>query len=261
MQTATPAELGRLNLEQTEKALRRVGVKDVVETDGKGWKFSRAADWQEVSGTCIGWHVTDDPTRALRTFRERRDFDEGYLPHEKGQELGPGLYVSAVPHYWKGRSRKKWSFLDTLTREQRWALLTALLERVVKQTRDRYITRSEAESAIRELRAAAHNPSYVPAAVIHLANQPYNIASADPRFLLKLGISEGYQPKLLRVEFKGRYAFVEGGGFHHRAGYGIVRRLGFDGAFCVGGFSGDPQTVLWKRAAVISVELDTETDF
>jgi hypothetical protein len=75
-----------------------------------------------------GWHVTDDPAKLIEAIESGNIVKE-----EKAfQELGPGLYISAVPHVWTGRSTKKWAFLSKLDKSERRTLALALVETTVR---------------------------------------------------------------------------------------------------------------------------------
>lgn len=195
-------------------------------------------------GYSVGWHVTDDPygaadalVRGVKvTLKHRGTF----------QDLGPGLYVSAVPEYWISRSSRKWEFLKRLDGHQRRRLALAILKHPNIRELG-YISKSERRSALRDLRAFVETGrgEYI----THLAGQPYNIRFWQPSFLRPLEIEPGGQPVAVEVRFVGCYAELSR--YPTAREFGRLYSFNLDGAFLSGGFAADPQLVIWRNKAII----------
>jgi len=85
----------------------------------------------QVDGTLKAWHVTDEPEKVIKLLKTKGDF------YAREGDLCGGLYVSAVPHFWEGRSERKWDFLPKMTREERFVLYDAISKRLIEQGNDK----------------------------------------------------------------------------------------------------------------------------
>jgi hypothetical protein len=231
-------------------ALRRLGVRELVGVQLKGWKFQRAAHFNEDTRICEAVHVTDDPSRVYAKLRAGKDLDANASERELGQELGPGLYVSDAPDFWIGRSTNKWSFLTQLSTKQRQAFVRAATADVIEKGRRRYVSPSELEHAIRDAKLAFRDGRVLEAFVMRVAGQPYNVTDLwHAEFLNPLGIKAASEPQRIDVEFVGRFAWMEHD-FQTPRTYSILRKLGLDGAFETMSMGTSAQTVIWRRNAV-----------
>lgn len=231
------------------ETLRRLGILGVINTREKGYQMRGAAWWNEETGVCTGIHITDDPTNVVRKLRAGRDPDYAAPEAKVRQELGPGLYVSAVPQLWMGRSTQKWLFLERLTDVERMRLADAVSTKVEEQLRRRYINTREAEIMLRDLNHAKTTPGFT-YPFVQAAGQPFNIKVWSADFLAPLGIQASKEPQEIEVEFQGTFAEFAGGYLPEQA-YRILRYLGADGAFIQNGFSSIGQAVIWTRSAII----------
>lgn len=231
----------------------------VRSSDATQKKFGNAA--AVSGGSLVGYHVTDNPQRILDIWESGKKFTATYRKGVgKTNELGPGLYVSAAPQMWVGRSVGKWDFLKTLTPDQKQRLAAALRQdraltgmplddgRVFKYVSDR-----EAESAHRyidEWLASGHDPI-----LVFLAGQPYNIRFWTPEYLRPLGIEASGQPKMLKVTFNGAFVNLS----RHIGDWPVIAdciRKGYDGGFNPGGMVSNPEMCIWRRECVRDIELD-----
>lgn len=214
----------------------------------------------QVDGTLRAWHVTDDPSAVLELLRTKGEF----YPREG--DLCSGLYVSAAPHYWRGRSAKRWDFMKEISPEARGMLYTAIYDQLVDQAKSRYISASEWENAQRIV-AQAMTSDYWPVVQI-VADQPYNI---NIQQLAKdLGIAEPLKPTAVPTDFTGRYlefntkraidAYLE----LLKKRYGTLKDVtradlcdmleeyGWDGIYTQSGFGTSPELVIWNPERVIA---------
>lgn len=241
----------------SEADLRRMaelGVVRVVNAEVAGWRFKRAAYFDEEARVMRAFHVTDDPGRLMRKLAQGKDPDADATERDLGQELGPGLYVSDAPQIWMNRSRGKWAFLATLTERQRAALAQAVLDELHEQKAQRYISPTEYEVAVRDVKRAQapgeEGARWGQEVFPHVASQPYNILVWQRAYLEPLGIEASPEPEQIPVTFKGDFAEMD-----RMLGerYVLLREMDLDGAFLPGGFAWVPQTVIWTRRALVAV--------
>lgn len=210
------------------------------------------------NGLLMGYHLTDNPEQTIATIYGKKKLTATYRKGMgKYSELGPGLYVSAAPQLWIGRSTGKYDFLKNLTDPQRIQLAKAILKHpnlVGQKFPDgqvyRYVSRSEEQNARRwvsEWLRFRHNPT-----LTLVADQPYNIKFWSPEFLKPLGIQPAAPPKLLRVEFTGK--FINLG--NHVGNWPIIAdaiRQGLDGGFNPGGM-GYPELCIWRKEVIRDIQ-------
>jgi hypothetical protein len=209
-------------------------------------------DWHDFGGAAfiedgflIGYHVTDDPQGLIDKLRRGFDVASHGSPWE---DLGKGLYISAVPDYWAGRASKKWAFLDRLTRPQLERLAKALLKSQAFE--ENYTTKSEQEHAAGLIELTLSG-KYNPSVLIMLADQPYNVSFWKPSFLEPLGIEPGHQPKTVEVKSVGLFARL---GKIPSPDEAAELQKEFDGVFTPSGFSTSAQTVIFNRKAIMSAQ-------
>lgn len=214
----------------------------------------------QVDGTLRAWHVTDEPEKVKELLQTSGEF----YPREG--DLCSGLYVSASPNYWRGRSTKRWDFMKELSPEARGVLYTAIYDRLVDEASSRYITGSEFENAQRIV-AQAMMSDYWPVVSI-VADQPYNINIQE--LAKSLGLAEPFQPIAVPVDFVGRYlefntrraidAYQE----LLKKRYGTLKDVtradlcdmleeyGWDGIYTASGFGTNPELVIWDPRNVVT---------
>lgn len=217
------------------------------------WGTTRMSAWVE-DGMVWGWHVTDDPAKALAAIRDgARASDVPAEDWRWQQELGPGLYISAAPHFWVGRSGGKWDFLKTLTPAELSRLVGWLRDRVEQQRREKYISFGEHDWAMRHLGYVESGElGYEP--LLQLAAQPYNIRFWRPDVLAELGISPGKRPVVLKIGAEGW--FVQFAGLPDRDVLRAVVDAGFDGGIMESGMASNPEAVIWNLGSIRAATVD-----
>jgi len=247
----TPEELADLD-RRIDEALASVGCESRQRCGvlgvAKPGSMTMPAGYIDESGVLSCVHVTDDPSPVVEALQTGQPLTDTYERVVKGRmaELGPGLYCSNAPELWMGRSRRKWEFLDRLTREQRERIAQAVLNHPHMTWPD-YLTPSEKEIARRDLEnfvETGHGGF-----LVGLAGQPYNIPVWKPEFLEPLGIKPGPQPQTVPVEADGPIARVQAPITREVAE--ALQRAGFTGACDPGSLMGGyPQCVIWHNKAV-----------
>jgi hypothetical protein len=217
-------------------------------------------------GTLWAWHVTDDPENILRALREGLDLQEGR--YRDWPWPCPGIFVSAVPDYWTGVSRRKWKFLYDLEPEKKAALAGLIRADILERGASGYITKSETESALQnvdEFLKRDHPPT-----LVIVANQPWNVPIID--IARSAGIADPFEPFVVSVVFAGRYFDMEPFNRHDAAIFdaGIakyvekpaakvtledtcvaLRDWGYDGAFTRSSVSTEAQLVIWNAERIL----------
>lgn len=191
----------------------------------------------------IGWHVTDNPQKVLRAIQ-----DGNISRSDEHSELGPGLYVSAIPHIWAVRSHEKWDFLKRLTDSDRRKIVSHILSDR-KMTEKGYLSQGEKDNLIRDLNHWLEDPEHHEYAVLWASGQPYNFPVWKPEFLSPLGIEAGTHPSTIRVELRGQFVDMSGA-WGHEDRWKPWMDKGLSGAFIKGGFSGESQLVVWQARAI-----------
>jgi len=214
----------------------------------------------QADGTLRAWHVTDDPQKVVDLLKEKGDF------YAREGDLCGGLYVSAVPHFWEGRSNRKWEFLPKLSREARGTLYQAIYDRLVDQIKSGYITQSEFERAS-DIIAQAMTSDYWQILDI-VANQPFNIDI--PRMAKTLALATPFEPQRVPVDFIGRYLefntkrAIEANEalllLRHGSMEGLTRldlcnmlkSYGWDGVFTKASMGTNPELVIWNGDKIVT---------
>ncbi len=237
----TPRE--RRTLTEIMHALQKAGVSKIISSDQDVGDLHGAAfqDGQEF----VGYHVTDNPERVIRTLEQGVPLDQG-RDADKFGDLCPGLYFSAAPQLWMGRAVRKWDFLERLTPDERQRLGEALLAHQ-NMNWPGYLTESEkewAQKTIERFVQSGHTGS-----ILSLADQPYNIAFWKPDFLEPLGITPAPQPQAVEVRVRGSFAEMDRP-MPSSQTCELMKEAGLAGAFTRSGFATTPQMVVWKNDAV-----------
>ena len=196
------------------------------------------------------WHVTNDARRAMDVVESGVPLIEIGGPHKEFRELGPGLYMSAVPQLWVGRATDKWNFLEHLDFEQRQSLGDALGSTVLEQRQTGYITEYEYSRANKDIGYFVDHGSV--GHIIQLAGQPYNISFWKPSFLKPLGIKPGKEPEIVEFHVQGIFA-----GFDDQPKPKEIEGLildEFDGCFLRGGLVTVAQLVVWRNEAIVGMK-------
>jgi len=150
----------------------------------------------EPGGKLSAYHVTDDPEVMARAI-ERKDLKS----HPYAGSLCPGLYVSALPKEWRGRSLKKWDFLKTLKEDDRIYLADLLGTNLRHQRMTGYITQLERDRALEWIQVWLETRN--DETLILLAQQPYNIRIQE--VVQRNMPVEIWKPYVVKVVFEGRY--------------------------------------------------------
>jgi hypothetical protein len=196
------------------------------------------------------WHVTNDARRIMEMVEAGMPLVEMGGEYKEQRELGPGLYMSAVPQLWMGRATKKWEFLEHLDHQQREVLALALGKVVLEQRQTGYITESEYKMANRDLEVFVEDGNNFGA--IQVAGQPYNIAFWRPSFLTPLGIKPGPTPETVEFLVKGIFAV-----FDNQPRTSEIKGLlidEFDGCCLRGGLMTVAQMVVWRNEAIAGMK-------
>lgn len=211
-------------------------------------------------GVLRSWHVTDDPAKVVDILNGKGEF------YEREGDLCGGLYVSAVPHYWEGRSQKKWEWLPKLSREERLVLYDAVRRRLDELGKSGYLTQGEYERGLRDIELAVQYDNYHILDI--LINQPYNINVIE--IVKKLGLAKPFEPPHVPVEFVGRYLefntsraieaneqllrkrFGSTEGLTRKDLCDMLRSYGFDGVFTQFGMGTNAELVIWNKDKITS---------
>jgi hypothetical protein len=201
--------------------------------------------------TIVAYHLTDDPEWIMKYLESGKSLLQGR--ESDWGDLGPGLYASAVPDMWIGRSRGKWEFLKELSDEERSILADAIRRHSHLQEDSRFLTDREKELAFRDLKQWEEG-LISDGAIVSLAGQPYNIQFWKKEFLEPLGINHSPEPSVVKLELKGKFAELSRG-LHNISELQELLRAGFDGAYVKGGLSHAPQIVIWNKNAIQNVSI------
>lgn len=204
-------------------------------------------------GALQTFHVTDHPEKLIASLKRHANVVSAYGPKGAHAELGPGLYLSGVPHFWMNRAHGKWSFLDTLPQSKANRLVDALADRIDEDRASGRLTRSEVTRADRTM-DGVRSGSYGASALLELAQQPYAIAFWRPSFLEPLGIEPGRPPSVVEVNVVGRLAELNRSMPPAKL-LRTLRRSGLQGAFTRMGMGANAELVLWDSRAVRSTRI------
>lgn len=213
----------------------------------------------QIDGTLRSFHVTDNPGPVIELLKTQGDF------YARKGDLCGGLYVSAVPHFWEGRSNRKWDFLSKLSREARGVLYQSIYDRLVEKINSGYITQSEFESAEMDMAMAMTRDFWQ--VLTNVANQPFNIDI--PKMAKDLGLATPFEPHYVPVDFVGRYLeFNTGRAIEANEALlllrhgsleslsrldlcNMLRSYGWDGVFTKASMGTNPELVIWSGDKVV----------
>lgn len=220
-----------------------VPIDQIISTADPDADFGGAA-WPQNDGTAIGYHITDDPDHLITYLQSGRSLVAGRASGKFG-ELGRGLYLSGHPQLWVGRSAKKFAALTDLSRPQRMALAAAIARH--PHVSPNYLSRGEIESLRKSLHTFVRYGRIEH--ILRLAEQPWNIQFWEQKFLASVGIRQPYDPQMVVIRFRGRFAQVSSGITDEEAR--SLQRKRLDGAFLRIGFANVPQMAIWHRRSII----------
>ena len=229
---------------QTQAAPKIIDTATVTPDDQ--WRLGNAAIAGE--GELYGYHVTSNPDKIMDAFKGPKKLTATY-GFARHNELGPGLYISAVPHFWMGRAPNKFDFLKDLEPTQKQILANAILKSPA-MTQKSYLSDGEKAGLQRDVQEFLNGNWQ---SIISLSGQPYNIRFWEPQFLEPLGIEQTKQPTQILIHLKGKFVNLES---HtgHVARWGQFIRAGYDGGFTKSGFSSNPELVVWRKEAITRFE-------
>lgn len=214
----------------------------------------------QENGILRAWHVTDEPEKVVELLKSKGDF------YAREGDLCGGLYVSSVPHFWEGRSERKWDFLPKMSREARFQLYDAISERLMEQGKTGYITKSEFERALQSMELARQGDRWQILEIV--ANQPYNINI--PKMAESLGLAKPFKPPYIQVDFVGRYLefntqrAIEANEALLLLKYGstegltrldlcnMLKEYGWDGVYTKAGMGTNPELVIWNGDRIVA---------
>ena len=225
-----------------ERPLKIVDTSD--DPNDNQYKLGNAAGARE--GHIIGWHVTDHPQKVAEVLLSGKKLTASYGPGRgRGNELGPGLYISGVPRMWMNRSIDKWEFMDRLTPDEKQRLAAA----IVKEAENRSLTNREKETLERDIKNFLNAPgSEGKQFIMGLAGLPYAIHFWEPDFLEPLGIQASNKPpEQVEVIAKGRFVDLSDQRIGGLQSWRPYLMQGFDGAFLKSSF----EVVIWRNEAII----------
>lgn len=258
----------------TEKQLLKELDKDTVDTSRwstrsqKDNKYFMEVAESKLYGLAIpqpggylrAWHVTDDPDKVVEMLRNRGDF------YAREGDLCGGLYVSGVPHFWAGRSNRKWDFLPRLSKEARGTLYQAIYDRLVDEIKSGYITQGEFERAESSMAQAMTGDYWQVLDIV--ANQPFNVDIIG--IAEHLGLATAFKPPHVQVDFIGRYLefntkrAIEANEALLRLTYGrlegltrtdlcnMLKDYGWDGVYTKSSMGTNPELVIWSGDKIVA---------
>lgn len=271
----------------TEAAVRLIVSDHVVDTDELTMHDEyRLRNIAEVRpDRIVSYHVTDDPGRVLNLVRSPRRLIRA-LTHG---DLGPGLYMSAIPSMWSHRSRRRWDAFAKYDQRQRRRIQDAAVGELVSRGKG-YVTDCEYDRFIDHLQRYVDSGDVEYLALT--AGQPYNI-EYGAAICSRAGTPAPDTPSVIAFELVGRFVDltkVRGElldpcrevlvqrGYMRRAGGAVVAtdrleellkgwvgwrsqialalyELGYSGAFERQGFSTTAQLAVWSRSAIVGYDV------
>lgn len=212
------------------------------------------------NGFLVGYHVTDNAEKPINTIKSNKKLTATYgKGRSKYAELGPGLYVSGIPNFWKNRSVAKWNFLNFISDQQRKKLAQrlrndpALVGQKYGDEIFKYVSDHERDSAERsiDLWLLSGNNEVI----VQLAGQPYNIPFWKSEYLEPLGIEPAPSNPVMKVEFTGKFINLK----NHVFDFAYIARCirkGLDGGFNPGGISSNAELCIWRKECITSYGME-----
>lgn len=207
-------------------------------------KLGNAAGARE--GHIIGWHVTDQPQKVAEVLLSGKKLTASYGPGRgRGNEMGPGLYISGVPRMWMNRSIDKWEFMDRLPPDEKQKLAAA----IVKESGSRSLADFERATVERDVKSFLAAPGTEGKNfIIGLSSLPYAIRFWEPDFLEPLGIQASNKPpEQVEVIAKGRFVDLSDQRIGGLQSWRPYLMQGFDRAFLKPSF----EVVIWRNEAIL----------
>jgi hypothetical protein len=194
-------------------------------------------------GELITYHVTDNPKRVCSIKKDPRSLVE---TGDTGIELGPGLYASGAPDFWKSRSTEKYKFLERLTPVE----LERLTDAMNKEKERKFLTDSEKERLERDINYVKEE-KMLPQVLAIYAGQPYNIQFWKPDFLKGIDIKPSKQPDVIEMKLTGKFGELNSrmdiSNYPEKL---ACLRNELDGVFTRAGMNTNPEMVIWKKKAI-----------
>lgn len=210
----------------------------------------------------LSWHVTDDPAVMIRALDNHVDLQT----LRPWGDLCGGFYVSSFPDVWRGRSRRKWEFMQTLSLEASKRLAHAVLERLHHDRDVGRITQSEFQRGRHDIEHYwLVNGNFE--ALLNLSILPYAINIQ--KIAKEEGIADPFEPAIVDVVFQGRYLHVTQDVRRQSAELAAKfldmeqelveqeqicqtwKALGWDGAFTKAGMGTNPELVIWNMDRIL----------
>jgi hypothetical protein len=227
--------------ERKIKPKKVISTKDLKEGDND---FGNAAQVSN-DGFIIIYHVTDN-NNLVNSLAAGQNPKDTYITDEtKREELGSGVYGSAVPEFWANRSSNKYGFLKDLPKEKQKALANKIKDTLNQYISKGYITPSEYEYGVKSVRE--YEKIGTENQLLSVAEQPYNIRFWENDYLKDLGIENDGIPNVVAIKAKGNFAEFSDAPYLTKADVDKLIASGIDGAFVGGGFVNNPELVIFNK--------------
>jgi hypothetical protein len=204
-------------------------------------------------GEITTFHVTDNPDNVINTLKSGGDITKTRSEGLVGDLGTSGLYVSDAPQIWTSRSKGKWNFLNELSNNEKDKLIDQISTDIKQQLSTDYITKSEYDTAIRDL-GNIRSGDYSNDVLVNYADQPYNITFYEPKYLEKLNIKPSKQPEIVEMKLKGKFADISNVHFTFESDRTALieqlKQAGYDGAFVKAGIGQTQQGVIWNKDVI-----------
>ena len=230
--------------------VRIINTNDLTQDDYR--EFGNAA--QVIEGAIIMYHLSDSD-KLVNELEEGNLISETYDTSDvKKEELGAGVYGSAIPEYWVARSTDKYEFIKTLSVEKRKELCNKLKDTLNDYALGGYITQSEYQYAITGIREFEKTGSI--SQILTVAGQPYNIRFWENDYLKSIGVENTLLPKVIALKAKGVFVEFSDAPYLTKKDTDILISLGVDGAFVAGGIISNPEMVIFNTEAIEGYRVD-----
>jgi|LakMenE18May11ns_1017448.scaffolds.fasta_scaffold9958838_3 hypothetical protein len=243
--------------ERKIKPKKVISTKDLKEGDND---FGNAAQVSD-DGSIIVYHVTDNDNLVNSLTAGKNPKDTYNTDGTKREELGSGVYGSAVPEYWANRSANKYGFLKDLPKEKQKLLANKIKDSLNQYISKGYITPSEYEYGIKSVRE--YEKSGNENQLLSVSGQPYNIRFWENDYLKDLAIENNGIPNVVAIKAKGNFIEFSDAPYLTKSDVDKLIASGVDGAFVGGGFVNNPELVIFNKDAIQGYRVDKlkEIDF